>query len=432
MSMKTEEFFEDEEAVEDWIRQVRRKKRIEDMRRQKQRARRLHRYIVGAAAVLLLFAGIGIGVLVRFVMAGTSGGTGKDDGPAEDGTQGENAGWVTDNSYGQEYLAGREGAAVSGAIWDESGQQAGDPAQESEFPAGPYYPAFTAHSTGSTIGIEDSIVSEYCILVDVQEGTIIASKNPYVRINPASMTKILTVLTAAEVLGIEDGTEPVLDESFTITIEITDYCYVNDCSVAGFGADETVSVRDLFYGTILPSGADAALGLAVFASGSLEGFVERMNEKLKELRLSGTSHFTNCIGLYDEEHYSTVYDMAVMLKEAANNGFCRQVLSAHTYNTSLTEQHPEGLLISNWFLRRIEDRDTHGEVLCGKTGFVNQSGSCAASLAADTSGREYLCVTAQSSSSWQCIYDQTFLFQTFLPAGEEAQPDAGTAGNPVG
>ena len=108
------------------------------------------------------------------------------------------------------------------------------------------------------------------------------------------------------------------------------------------------------------------------------------------------------------------------------------MLSAHTDNTSLKEQHPEGLLISNWFLRRIEDRDTHGEVLCGKTGFVNQSGSCAASLAVDGNGREYLCVTAQSSSSWQCIYDQTFLFQTFLPAGEEVWPDGGTEGNPVG
>ena len=432
MPMETEDYFEDQEAVEDWISQIRRKKRIEDMRRQKQRARRIHRYIVGAIAVVLLFAGIGIGVLVRFVMAGIPGGVGKDDGPAADGTQGENTGWGTDDPYGQGYLTPHEGEGLSGAIWDMPDQQAGDAAQGNVFSVGQYYPAFTAHSTGSTVGIEDSIVSEYCILVDVEEGTIIASKNPYVRINPASMTKILTVLTAAEVLGIEDGNDPVLDESFTITIEITDYCYVNDCSIVGFGADETVSVRDLFYGTILPSGADAALGLAIFASGSYEEFVERMNEKLKELRLSETSHFTNCVGLYDEDHYSTVYDMAVMMKEAANNEFCRQVLSAHTYNTSLTEQHPEGLLISNWFLRRIEDRDTHGEVLCGKTGFVNQSGSCAASLAVDRNGREYLCVTAQSSSSWQCIYDQTFLFQTFLPAGEEVQPDGGTEGNPVG
>ena len=77
---------------------------------------------------------------------------------------------------------------------------------------------------------------------------------------------------------------------------------------------------------------------------------------------------------------------------------------------------PEDFVWSNWFLRRIEDRDTHGEVLCGKTGFVNQSGSCAASLAVDINGREYLCVTAGSTSSWQCIDDQHMLYEKYLPA----------------
>lgn len=422
MSKETGEFFEDIEAVEEeWIRQLRRRKRIEDMRRQKQKAQRIHRYIVGAVAVILLLAGIGIGVLVRFIMTGAFENTGKDDSLTTDGSQGENVGQAVGAPREQEPQTAPEGVALSGEISGVPDLQYGDTAQGSVFPVEQYHPAFTAYSTGSTVGIEDSIVSEYCILVDVEEGAIMASKNPYVRISPASMTKILTILTAAEVLGIEDGNDPVLDEIFTMTIEITDYCFVNDCSVVGFDVDEAVPVRDLFYGTILPSGADAAVGLAVFVSGSQEEFVGRMNEKLNELRLSETTHFANCVGLYGEDHYTTVYDMAVILKEAVDNEFCRQVLSAHTYTTSITEQHPEGILISNWFLRRIEDRDTHGEVLCGKTGFVNQSGSCAASLAIDGNGREYLCVTAQSSSSWQCINDQTVLFQAFLPAGEQTQ-----------
>src|SRR5699024_8410476 len=142
---------------------------------------------------------------------------------------------------------------------------------------------------------------------------------------------------------------------------------------------ETVTVRDLLYGTILPSGADAAAGLAFYVSGSLEGFVDLMNQKLEELGLSDTAHFTNCVGLYDENHYCTLYDMAEILGAAIDNELCREVLSAHTYTTSATEQHPEGLLISNWFLRRIEDKDTHGTVLCAKTGYVVQSGNCAAS-----------------------------------------------------
>lgn len=265
-----------------------------------------------------------------------------------------------------------------------------------------------AQVTDTTTGFDGEIVSENGILIDVEESKILAQKDANVRISPASMTKILTVLVAAE--HVTD-----LDEKFTITIDITDYSYVNDCSNTGFLVDEEVTIRDLFYGTILPSGADAALGLAIHVAGSQEEFVKLMNEKLNELGLSDTAHFTNCVGLYDENHYCTVSDMAVIMKAAADNELCREVMSAHSYTTSATEQHPEGITISNWFLRRIEDSDTHGEVLCAKTGYVVQSGSCAASLAVGNDGKEYICVTAHSASSWRCIYDQVALYQQFIP-----------------
>lgn len=435
MPMETKELLEDLEAVdeEERLRQLKRRQRIDDMKLQKQKTMRMHRCILGAAVVVLLFAGFGIGAWLRSAIADTSEKVGEDNVGITDGGQGKNTGQVGKleqaEDEGLTEDVGREDLSVRGIVSvlikkvrlmsslipDAAGGQTAAGAQESAPPQEQYYYAFTAHSTEATVGFGDEIVSEFGILVDVEEGTIVAASKPHDRMNPASMTKILTVLTAAEILGIEDEGSPVLDDCFTMTIEITDYCYVNECSIAGFDVGETVSVRDLFYGTILPSGADAAVGLAVYVSGSQEEFVDRMNEKLKELRLSDTTHFTNCVGLYDENHYSTVYDIAVILKEAADNAFCRQVLSAHTYITSLTEQHPEGIRISNWFLRRIEDKDTHGEVLCGKTGYVSQSGSCAASLATDGSGREYLCVTAGSSGSWQCIADQTGLFQEFLP-----------------
>ncbi|MGN0415618.1 MAG: D-alanyl-D-alanine carboxypeptidase family protein [Agathobacter sp.] len=270
--------------------------------------------------------------------------------------------------------------------------------------------SFEARETGNTKGFPKSVVSEHGILIDVDSGEILAQKGARERISPASMTKILTVLVAAEHITTEQLTDKV-----TITKDITDYSYSNGCSNTGYEVDEQVTVEDLFYGTILPSGADSAVALAVYVAGSHEAFVELMNEKLEELGLSESTHFTNCVGLYDEDHYSTVYDMAVILKAATDIEWCRQVLSAHTYTTSSTKQHPEGLTVSNWFLRRIEDKDTHGEVLCAKTGFVAQSGSCAASLANDEEGEEYLCVTAGSTSSWRCIYDQVDIYDRYLP-----------------
>ncbi len=266
---------------------------------------------------------------------------------------------------------------------------------------------FVTQTTVDTKAVSSEVVSENAIIIEENTGNILAQRDAYARISPASMTKVLTVLVAAE--HVEN-----LDDTYTITLAETDYSYSNDCSNAGFDVDEQVTIRDLFYGTILPSGADAAVGLATYVAGSHEAFVDMMNEKLKELGLSDTAHMTNCVGLYDENHYCTVYDMAVILKEAMDNPLCREVMSAHTYNTSSTSQHPDGILLSNWFLRRIEDKECGGEVLCAKTGYVVQSGNCAASYCLDKNGSGYLCVTAHSTSGWRCIYDHVALYQQFL------------------
>ncbi len=286
-------------------------------------------------------------------------------------------------------------------------------------------PVFAFAETDETVGIySENVISEHAILIDESTDTIVATKGAYDIISPASMTKVLTVLVAAEHV-----TEGELEDPFTMTLEITDYAYVNDCSSVGFLGGEMVTVRDLFYGTVLPSGGDAAVGLATYVAGSHEAFVELMNEKLEELGLAETAHFTNCVGLYDKDHYCTVYDMAVIMKAAMENEMCREFLSAKRYTTVPTEQHPEGIPISNWFLRRIEDKDTHGEVIGAKTGYVAQSGNCAVSYA--TCGENetpYICVTAGAHSSWRCIYDHVEIYTKYVPEqvsdASESQEDA--------
>ena len=177
-------------------------------------------------------------------------------------------------------------------------------------------PYARAVSGPDTIQLGEDCPSRCAVLVDLDTRTVLAEKNADTVISPASMTKVLTVLVAAEHI-----TEAELDDTFTMTIDITDYCYVNGCSVVGLMVDETVPVRELFYGTILSSGADAALGLATYVAGSQEAFVALMNEKLEELGIADTAHFTNCVGLYDEAHKCTVSDMAVIL-EAAMDTTC--------------------------------------------------------------------------------------------------------------
>ncbi|MBR1875796.1 MAG: D-alanyl-D-alanine carboxypeptidase [Lachnospiraceae bacterium] len=258
----------------------------------------------------------------------------------------------------------------------------------------------------NTVGVSDEVVSEYVILVSLSENRVVAARNCRQLMYPASMTKVLTILTAAD--HMESDSE--LDSIFEITNEIEAFSYENGCSNVGFTPGERVTVRDLFYGTILPSGADAAMALAEYTAGSQEVFVDMMNEKAAELGISESSHFTNCIGIYDDDHYSTASDMAVIMDAAMKNPICADALSRHTYTTTPTSYHPDGIMVSNWFLRRIEDKQETGLVVGAKTGFVNQSRNCAVSYAVSDEGEPFICVTGASSSSWRCIYDHVDIY----------------------
>ena len=366
---------------------ARRRRQMMRIRQEKRRKRRIRVYsLLGAGAAVILVAGVGIAGLI---------GRGKErksqETSAVSGQMNEEG-----QTLAEELMTEPETEPVT--------EPAAEPAAEKK--------QYSAKTTAETKTMNGEVFSNYGIFIDLETDTVLAERNSSAVINPASMTKILTILTAAEALG-----EERLDEAVTVSKEATEYSFVNECSNAGFEAGETVTVRDLFYGTILPSGGEAAAELAVFTSGSMEEFVSQMNRKAEELGLSDTAHFTNCAGLYDENHHCTVYDMAMILEAALDNPFCKEVLSARTYTTSPTTDHPEGLLLSNWFLRRIEDKDTGGEVLSAKTGYVAQSGSCAASYGKSHSGKEYICVTADASSSWRCIYDHVALYQQF---GDEA------------
>ena len=394
--------FESEERLRQQQREMKRAK-IREMRRLRERRKKM---LLIAGAVVIVCLGVG-GIRLLGNTAT------KEEPSAQASVQEDTENMETTDTEDTASVQTASAEDAEGKTAEETASNTEDTAEEEQEeepavnPDIPFASGYTFEGADSAAAVNaETVLSTYALLVDLDNNTVVAQRNANDRMIPASMTKILTVLVAAE--HVTD-----LDDTFTITREITDYSYSNDCSAVGFGDGETVTVRDLLYGTVLPSGADAAAGLAFYVSGSLEGFVDLMNEKLDELGLSDTAHFTNCVGLYDENHYCTPYDMAVILKAAVENKLCREVLSAHTYTTSPTEQHPEGITISNWFLRRIEDKETNGEVVCAKTGYVAQSGSCAASYEVTDSGKHYICVTADTYSSWRCIYDHVAIYQEY-------------------
>ena len=277
----------------------------------------------------------------------------------------------------------------------------------------PEQPALTlAQASEETKTLDLELYSSSAVLVDVQTGAVLAEKNMDEKIYPASMTKVMTLLVAAENL-------PDLDAAFTMTQAIIDPLYLAGASMAGYVNGETVTMRDLLYGAVVPSGAEATEALAQAVAGGEEAFVAMMNEKAAALGLTNT-HFMNTSGLHDENHYSTVREIALILQAALENETCAEILSAENYRASETEQHPDGLAMTNKFLYRVhhEYALNGAEITAAKTGYTAEAMNCCASAGKTPDGRSVICVTANAWTGDFCIEDHIALYTKYCGSTE--------------
>lgn len=295
-----------------------------------------------------------------------------------------------------------------GKLTAETQDESGEPQAEATAGiADEVKPLITYQIDGDTAEIPASNDCGGAIIINTDTGKAVAARNPHTRFYPASTTKIMTLLVACD--NIKN-----YDDTFTMTLEITDPLYVAEASVAGFLNGEVITMTDLLYGLILPSGADAAIALAEKISGGEAEFVKLMNKKADELGLNDT-HFVNASGLFDGDHYTTAYDMAVIIETALQNPVCKKVLSTYRYTTSSTPQHPDGIELSATLFDYMYGTEPEtATVLGGKTGFVNESGYCIASYGrSNETGNEYIVVTLKNSSRWPAIHGQIDLYKQF-------------------
>lgn len=254
--------------------------------------------------------------------------------------------------------------------------------------------------------LKPEVNANFAILVDADAGLVVAEKNGSAKMYPASMTKVMTLLVACE--HITD-----LNEKLEITQDIVDYVKKEGASNCGFKAGEQVTMLDLLYGLILPSGADAALALVRRIAGSEEQFVTLMNQKAQQLGISATTHFTNCTGLYNDNHYSTAEDMAIIMRAASQNSVAATILTTRSYTTQANNKRSTGLSFSNLFLKRIDTQTTGGQVNFAKTGYVAKAGNCAVSYFTAASGRHYICVTGKTSGAWNVVSAHAALYSQY-------------------
>ena len=246
--------------------------------------------------------------------------------------------------------------------------------------------AFFLYANNTTEDVETEVDipllhSQNAILFD-ESGQVLYEKNADVIIYPASLTKIMTAIVAIE--ENEDLQKHAMIDAKTIATFTAQHA-----SMAGFKAGDLVTVEDLLYGTILPSGADATATLANVIAGSEAAFVSMMNDKARALGMNDT-HFVNVSGLHDDEHVSSVRDLSKLFRYAIENPEFYKILTTRSYITAV----PDKLTMSSSLYTKLPG--VENAILGGKTGYTPEAGLCLASLI-EKNGKRYLLVTTNAT-----------------------------------
>ncbi len=235
--------------------------------------------------------------------------------------------------------------------------------------------------------------SENAILYNLNENKIIYEENKDEQTSIASLTKIMTTLVAIE--HITD-----MDKKVTMTSDMFEGLTEANAAVIDLTVGQKVTYEDLLYGMFIASGADATRGIAISLAGSEDAFVEWMNEKASELGLSGT-HFVNTTGLDEDDHYSTVSDVATLLIKALDNATFKTIFTSTSHTLSDGSMTIYSTLKKNAAIYGLNVDYIEG----AKTGYTYDAGKCLASLAYDeVNDIEYLLVTTNASISTDNAY----------------------------
>ena len=238
-----------------------------------------------------------------------------------------------------------------------------------------------------------SISAQSACLMEAESGKLLYSKNADKRMHMASTTKVMTAILAIEsVLS--------LDTVLTTPAEAVG---VEGSSVY-LAENEKITFEALLYSLLLASANDAAVAIAMHVAGSVDAFVDLMNDKAQDLGLSNTN-FTNPHGLYDENHYTTARDLASLMAYAMKNDIFAAITASQKRVFAREGEGVRVLINHNKLLK------TYDGVIGGKTGFTKKSGRCLVSVA-ERDGLRLIAVTLNASDDWRdhaSLYDFAFL-----------------------
>ncbi len=232
---------------------------------------------------------------------------------------------------------------------------------------------------------ELNLSSDKYILYNMNDDNVLMEHNSDEKTQIASLTKIMTTIVAIE--NVKD-----YNKKITITKEMfNDVAW--DVATAGYKVGDKVTYNDLFYGAILPSGADAVNALAYTVFGNYDAFIKKMNEKAKQLGLKNTK-FSNPIGLYDENNYSSAKDVSTLLIYALKNTKFKEIFTTKNYTST------NGVKMKST-IESYNSKNGNADlnyITGAKTGYIKKAGYCLATTA-EIDGIEYLLVTLNAYST---------------------------------
>ncbi|WP_286311256.1 D-alanyl-D-alanine carboxypeptidase family protein [Romboutsia ilealis] len=235
-----------------------------------------------------------------------------------------------------------------------------------------FLPVFNTNNL-SFADSELNLTAEYAILMDYETGQVLYSKNGHSKLYPASTTKAWTAYVVLKHVN-----------DLNQVVEIKDLPIVDGSSMY-LKEGEAFTVKELLDALLIHSSNDVAMVLAKYVGGSVENFVNMMNDEAKSIGAENT-HFNNPHGLPDENHYTTAYDMALMARKAMDNNIFRDIVNTKSVKYPATEAYPYERYFenTNQFLTsrskmnyKGQEVDIKYDIVDGiKTGYTDAAGKC--------------------------------------------------------
>ncbi|MDE7332134.1 MAG: serine hydrolase [Lachnospiraceae bacterium] len=234
-------------------------------------------------------------------------------------------------------------------------------------------------------------------LFDLNKHNTLYAKNVHERLYPASLTKIMTALVAMK----HGSNDMILTASANVRI------LESGAQVCGIKEGDKMTLDQALHLLLINSANDAAVMVAEGIAGSVEAFVAMMNEEALALGATNTN-FVNPHGLNDENHYTTVYDMYLIMNEAVNYSLFNEIIRTDSYTTVYTDKNGASKEVSvNNTNRYLQGEEVPGglSVLGGKTGTTSAAGHCLSLITRDSSGNPYISIIMKAESG-DLLYSQ--------------------------